>query len=109
MASFDSATFDEHTDDTQYPTWDAKMLLSIKQLAGNNGYVTQEIGEDVRRVAIPARASGTELAALYDKHQTSGSLIFSYETTDAYLEDIDGVAQVANNDRFDVTLHFIKL
>lgn len=109
-ASFNGYTFKERGGGGTYPTWAKKELLSIKQLAGNNGYTVQSIGEDVQTLALVARCTQAELTALFDQVLESGSLVYGYETHDAILMSIDSAAeQLAGKDTYFATLNFVRL
>lgn len=110
MASFDGATFRERPNgDGTYPTWGAASILAIKQRP-NDDAVTQVVGVEVQRATINIECTATELAALYDKWQESGSLVVDWATDTAYLETIATPTQHGiGNDLYTTALTFIRL
>ena len=110
MASFDGAGFAERGSGGQsFPVWNKKTLLSIKPLP-NGTPLVQDIGMDVQRLALIVKASGAELAALYDKVFASGSLVYGWETHDAFLESIESVVEVKGGaDVYYATLNLVRL
>lgn len=110
MASFAGINMGERGNGgSTFPVWTKKMLVAVK-LRPNGTPVMQEIGMDVERLAFVARVTAAELVALYDQVLESGSLVFGWETHDAFLESIEGVSEVvANKDTYFATLNFIRL
>ena len=110
MGSFDSASFAERGNGGQsFPVWNKKTILSIKPLPNGTPFL-QDIGMDVQRLALVVKVSGAELSALYDKVFASGSLVYGWETHDAFLESIDGVVEVKGGaDVYFATLNLVRL
>jgi hypothetical protein len=92
-----------------FAAWNAKQLNAVKQLA--SGDVTiQDIGADVQRVALVVKVTAAELSALGGAVLSSGSLVYGYETHDAFLEGIEGVSEIlAGQDTYFATLNLVRL
>jgi hypothetical protein len=110
MASFNSATFDYRGNGGRtFSIWDATQQIAEKSRP-NESSMLQDIGADVQRLAVVARCTKAELIALYDQVLSSGSLVLAWETHDAFLEGIDGAfLVVSGQDRYEATLHMIRL
>jgi hypothetical protein len=108
--SFNGATFHfRGSGGRTFPTWDKKELITVKDRP-NESAMQQDIGEDIQRAALVIRCTKAELIALYDQVLQSGSLIFPWETHDAFLESMDSASLVVTgNDRYEATLHVIRL
>jgi hypothetical protein len=109
MASFNGATFGERGTGSEFPIWDAKEILVVKERP-NEAPVLQSQGEDVQRLALVVKATGVQLSALYDQVLESGSLVYGWETHNAFLESISDVSeQLAGHDVYFATLNLIRL
>ena len=109
MSSFDGVTIAERgAGAANFPIWQKRGLAVIKKIPGGDVNVIQTIGVDLPRLAMPARVTAAQLTALYGKVGVSGSLVFSYETTTALLESIEGEEISAGKDTYMVTLTFVR-
>ena len=109
MSSFDGVTIGERGSGGQsFPIWQKRGLAVVKHIPGGDVNVIQVIGFDLPRMSMPARVTAAQLTALYGKVGVSGSLVFSYETTTALLESIEGEEISAGKDTYMVTLTFVR-
>jgi hypothetical protein len=108
MASFGGATFKERGQNAQtFPTWSRKADSAATHVPGGNVTVIETSGLAADRLSLGIRCSGAELTALYAKVDTIGTLIFSGGTRSAYLDEIDGPAEVLASGKYFATLKLI--
>ena len=101
------ATFKERGSPPTFPTWGRKAEASTTHIPGGNKNVIQSSGLSADRLSLGIRCSAAELVALYAKVDTTGTLVMAWGNRSAYLEEIDGPAEVLASGKYFVTLKLI--
>jgi hypothetical protein len=110
VASFDSAGFDELGQDSVYNIWSKSGIAITKKIPGGDKNVIQKIGVDLPRLAMPIKATASQITALYGKVGGSGTLVFSYETCTARLESMEQPQSIGiGNNLYTSQLNLIRL
>jgi hypothetical protein len=107
MASFDGATFKERGSPQMFPTWSRKADSSVTHIPGGNVNVIEDSGLTADRLSLGIRCTGAELAALYGKVGKVGTLVIASGSRSAYLDELDGPAEVLASGKYFATLKFI--
>ena len=108
MASFAGINFLETPQGEGYPAHGVADLFAIKDRP-NESPAFQEIGADLQRATIGILVTGAELLALYDQCGESGSLIFDWETCDAFLAGVGETRRAGLEDVYESSLDLIRL
>lgn len=91
-----------------FPIWDKGTIFNIKDRPGVDPSVT-DIGMDVQRASLTVRCTKAQLIVLYGDVLQSGSLVIPWETTNAFLENIDGAfLVVTGQDVYEAVLYMIR-
>jgi hypothetical protein len=108
MPDFDGATFKELG--VRSRRFDSRPIRTYVRIAGG-GVVRQSPagGQKEQDVVIPARVSEAELAALYAKQGTEGTLTWAGGSRTCILEDITGGERLKQADMVFVNLQFVIL
>jgi hypothetical protein len=108
-ASFDSAAFGELASSGTFAVWSKAGTTQIKHIPGGDKNVIQKISVGLPRLALPIKATASQLTALYAKRGVTGTLVFGYESATAVLESITNVAeQAAGKNVYTATLNLIR-
>lgn len=109
MASFDGAAFDELGPDSTYAIWQKEGVFTTKKIPGSADNVIQKIALGVPRLDMPIKGTASQITALYGKVGDSGTLAFTYESTNATLESMDSPLSIGiDNNLYTSVLHFLK-
>lgn len=102
MASFKGIDFSERGENAQtFPAWRRKAESSVVL----NTVQTSGITADT--LSLKIRCTKAQLASLYGAVGTAGSLVYSYGTRTAFLDEISDPQEVLVSGKYFATLSFI--
>lgn len=110
MASFKGATFSERGQGAQtFETFGREADVQVIRIPGGNTNVIQSSGIAADRLNLRIRGTKSEMDALRNLVNTSGSLVYSYGTRNAFLQAISDPQEVLASGLYFATLQFIGM